>query len=90
MNETLVSYIAIREERFSKLSSDYEHIIREAIEDFGGMASLSRALGEHDRYIAALFQKRLDFKTRRKTALRIADLYRTKNLEHAETGSGSD
>lgn len=90
MRKNIPDFVSAQEGQFATISKNYEKAIREAIEDYGGMAILSRALGEHNRYIANMFNARLDFKTLRRTALRIADLYSTKNLEHAEPGQSHE
>ena len=73
MNKNIQSFLAIREQRFEKLTADYEKIIREAIDEHGSMQALSRALGEDEKFVWKVLNKR-GFKTLRQAALRVGKL----------------
>jgi ribosome-binding protein aMBF1 (putative translation factor) len=78
-SQNIPAFVAIREERYARLTRDYEKVIREAIADLGGSAALSRALNEQERYIANALNNRgvgSGLKTKRQIALRIAEYYR--------------
>ena len=67
------AFLAIREERYEKLTADYEKIIREAVREHGSMQALSRALDEEEHYVWKVLNKR-GFKTLRQAALRVGKL----------------
>jgi hypothetical protein len=77
INDSLKSYIAIRDERYARLERDYEHAIREAVASYGSTFALSRALRVHERYVANALNSRgvgSGLKTKRQIAQKIAQL----------------